>query len=96
MLLKYPGAGNEAIDLLNKMLQFNPYFRITIDEALDHPFFAKVRKPEKEITANSKIKIEFDQTGEELTREKLRQLFLEEVEYYKSKRQLNLVVMESE
>lgn len=36
---KYPGAGNHAIDLLNKMLLFNPYFRITIDEALDHPFF---------------------------------------------------------
>jgi hypothetical protein len=36
---KYPGAGNQAIDLLNKMLLFNPYFRITIDEALDHPFF---------------------------------------------------------
>lgn len=28
----YKGGGEEAIDLLGKFLQFNPYFRITIDE----------------------------------------------------------------
>lgn len=37
----YPGAGPEAIDLLNKILVFNPYFRASIDEALSHPFFKK-------------------------------------------------------
>jgi serine/threonine protein kinase len=41
---KYAGACEEAIDLLNKMLQFNPYFRISIDDALAHPVFKKVRK----------------------------------------------------
>ena len=45
---KYPGANEEAIDLLNKMLQFNPYLRITVDDALAHPMFAKVKKPHKE------------------------------------------------
>jgi hypothetical protein len=30
----YPGAGEDAIDLLNKMLVFNPYFRVSVDEAL--------------------------------------------------------------
>lgn len=47
----YPGAGEEAIDLLHRVLIFNPYFRITIDECLDHPFFKKVRKAEKEIVS---------------------------------------------
>lgn len=28
----YKGGGEEALDLLDKFLQFNPYFRITIDE----------------------------------------------------------------
>lgn len=28
----YKGGGDEALDLLDKFLQFNPYFRITIDE----------------------------------------------------------------
>lgn len=81
--MRYPGAGSEAIDLLNKMLQFNPYFRITIDEALNHPIFAKVRNPEKEVVAKSKVLIEFDQSKEVLDRKKLRQLFLEEVKYFK-------------
>lgn len=28
----YKGGGDDAIDFLDKLLQFNPYFRITIDE----------------------------------------------------------------
>jgi serine/threonine protein kinase len=44
----YPGAGDEAIDLLHRILVFNPYFRINIDECLEHPFFNKLRKEDKE------------------------------------------------
>lgn len=51
----YPGAGQEAIDLLNKILVFNPYFRISVDEALSHPFFKKVKKAEKEVVAEKDI-----------------------------------------
>lgn len=29
---KYPNSSPEAIDLLQKMLSFNPFFRITVDE----------------------------------------------------------------
>lgn len=28
----YKGGGDDAIDFLNRLLQFNPYFRVTIDE----------------------------------------------------------------
>ena len=28
----YKGGGEDALDLLNKFLQFNPYFRITLDD----------------------------------------------------------------
>ena len=83
---KYPGAGKEAIDLLNKMLQFNPYFRITIDEALDHPMFSKIRKQEKEVKSQTKINIEFDNSGDTLDRQKLRALFIEEIEFFKQKK----------
>jgi serine/threonine protein kinase len=51
----YPGAGDEAIDFLNRILVFNPYFRISVDESLSHPFFKKVRKPEKEIASDKEI-----------------------------------------
>jgi len=56
----YPGAGEDAIDLLNKMLVFNPYFRVSVDEALAHPFFKKVKKQEREVTAEKDIEIEFE------------------------------------
>jgi serine/threonine protein kinase len=82
---KYPGAGPDAIDLLNKMLLFNPYFRITIDEALNHPLFARIRKPQKEVTSKESILIEFDQSNEALDRNKLRELFLEEIRAFKSR-----------
>ena len=75
----YPGAGEEAIDLLHKILIFNPYFRITIDECLDHPFFKKVRKAEKEIVSITTI--QFDWEKEHLDRKKLRQHFVEEIIY---------------
>lgn len=65
------------------MLQFNPYFRITIDEALNHPLFTKIRKEQKEMKSNVKINIEFDQSKETLDRDRLRQLFLEEIEWFK-------------
>jgi len=29
--LKYPGAPAEAIDFLNRILVFNPYFRMSLD-----------------------------------------------------------------
>lgn len=34
-----------ATDLLNEMLQFNPYFRISAKDALSHPLFDSVRQP---------------------------------------------------
>jgi mitogen-activated protein kinase 1/3 len=77
----YPGAGTDAIDLLNRILVFNPYFRISVDEALTHPFFKKVKKAEKETKAANEIQIEFEK--DHLDRKKLRQLFMEEVKYYK-------------
>ena len=66
----YPGAGSDAIDLLNRILVFNPYFRLSVDEALTHPFFKKVKKPEKESAAAHEIQIEFEK--EHLDRKKLR------------------------
>jgi len=56
----YPAAGEEAIDLLQKMLAFNPFFRLTIDECLNHSFFKKCRKPIKEQEAKEIITLDWD------------------------------------
>lgn len=41
----YPDAHPEAIDLLERMLQFHPEKRISVDEALEHPYLAHLRRP---------------------------------------------------
>ena len=73
---KYPGASAEGVDLLNRMLQVNPYFRISVEEALNHPFFNRVRKPHKEREADSQITLGFEAEGT-LDSTRLRELFVE-------------------
>jgi serine/threonine protein kinase len=38
----FPKTSAEGIDLLRRMLSFNPRKRITAEEALKHPFFAGI------------------------------------------------------
>lgn len=73
------------MDLLSCFLQFNPYFRIKIDEALEHPFLADVRKPEIEKVSEEQIDFEFEK--EMLDRDRLRELFVEEILYFKKIRE---------
>jgi len=60
------------------MLQINPFFRISVEDALDHPMFAKIRKPKKELSAESTVTIDFE--GLDLDKDKLRQLLLQVVQ----------------
>jgi len=43
----YPGADPLALDLLEKMLMFNPQKRCTVMEAIEHPFLKGMDKEEK-------------------------------------------------
>lgn len=40
--VRFPRASAPALDLLDRMLQFNPANRITVAEALQHPYLAQV------------------------------------------------------
>jgi len=51
----YPAADAQAIDLLKKMLQFNPSKRCTAEEALQHEFLAGVRQVEMEKTCEGPL-----------------------------------------
>jgi mitogen-activated protein kinase 15 len=42
----FPGAPQDALDLLRKMLKFNPNHRITLEECLQHPFITAYSKKE--------------------------------------------------
>ncbi len=49
-----------AIDLLLKLLQFNPKKRLTAEEALEHPYVADFHNPEEEILCDHKIDVPLD------------------------------------
>ena len=78
----YPGATPEVISLLKEMLQFSPRKRITIDEAINHPFLSKLRDKSRETVAPGPINMAFEKEGE-LTAERLRELFIEEIKQYR-------------
>lgn len=44
----FPEASKSGLDLLSKMLIFDPNKRINVDEALNHPYLAEVNM-EKEV-----------------------------------------------
>ncbi|KAL3137604.1 Mitogen-activated protein kinase 4 [Trebouxia sp. C0009 RCD-2024] len=47
----YPDASPKSIDLMERMLQFDPRKRITVEEALQHPYLAQLHDPASEPSA---------------------------------------------
>jgi mitogen-activated protein kinase 1/3 len=45
----YPGADEKALDILDKMLAFNPLNRITVEDALAHPYLQAYYDPADEV-----------------------------------------------
>lgn len=74
---KYPAADEVSVDFLNRILQFNPYFRMTIGEALEHPLFVKIRNKQRETVQAQQVTLDFEVEGE-LKRDRLRELILKE------------------
>ena len=44
----FPDAEPAAVDLLDKLLEFDPYKRITVEKALQHEYLALYHDPEDE------------------------------------------------
>ena len=51
----FPQADPDALDLLERMLAFNPYYRITAKEALRHKYFAAFRDKTQETELSGPI-----------------------------------------
>ncbi|KAL4130015.1 hypothetical protein PRIC2_006021 [Phytophthora ramorum] len=70
----------DALDLLQKMLVIDPNKRISVDEALAHPYMASIRNVEDETTATSSF--DFDFENEKLTKPVLQKLIWDEMRYF--------------
>ncbi|POY74837.1 hypothetical protein BMF94_2110 [Rhodotorula taiwanensis] len=75
----YPDASPEAVDFLRRTLAFDPLKRITVEEALEHPYMANYHDPTDEPVAPPLEPGFFDFDLEKPDREGLRKLLFEEV-----------------
>ena len=75
--LQFPGAPLDALDALRKMLEIHPHKRITVDEALKHPFFEQLHNPADEPVSSRSFDFSFE--NEKLHRLRLQELIWKEV-----------------
>ena len=74
--LMFSNANPVALDLLGKILTFNPKKRYTVEQCISHPYFEGLHDPEQEPTAENTFDFSFDK--ESLTKEKLRNMIYEQ------------------
>ena len=77
----YKDANPLALDLLEKMLVFNPHERITVDEALAHPYFKSLHNLKSE--NECKVPFDFDFEKTNMTKEVLQQFMWDEIQHYR-------------
>ena len=76
----YPSANSSALDLLEKLLQFNPGKRITVEEALAHPYFASLHDEAEEPVCDKEFDFSYEQ--DDTCVEEVKALLLEIVAEY--------------
>lgn len=72
----YPNADEKALDLLDKMLTFNPHRRISVENALAHPYLEQYYDPADEPVADEPFTFEME--FDDLPKEKLKELIFTE------------------
>lgn len=85
VILQQQNASREAIDFLEKSLTFDPKKRMTVEEALAHPYLEAYHDPTDEPSC-SPIPPEFfdfDLQKDDISREELKNLLYEEIKTFK-------------
>ncbi|KAF5739368.1 Mitogen-activated protein kinase NTF3 [Tripterygium wilfordii] len=75
----YPNAHPMAIDLLQKMLVFDPSKRISVTEALQHPYMSALYDSNRDPPAQVPIDLDID---EDLAEEMIREMMWKEILCY--------------
>ena len=76
----FPNANPIALDLLEKMLTFNPKKRYTVDQCISHPYFEGLHDPDQEPITTSSFDWTFDAV--KLTKENLQSMIYDESLYF--------------
>ncbi|TXG73945.1 hypothetical protein EZV62_002524 [Acer yangbiense] len=74
--VKFPNLSPVAIDLAEKMLVFDPAKRITVEEALNHPFLSSLHEINEEPTCPYPFVFDFEQAS--LNEEDIKELIYKE------------------
>lgn len=90
----YPLADPKALDLLDKMLTFNPHKRITVEEALAHPYLEQYYDPSDEPVATEPFT--FETELDDLPKERLKQLIFEETNLLKDRQAMEAAAHQAE
>jgi mitogen-activated protein kinase 1/3 len=81
----FPNADPKALDLLDKMLTFNPHKRIGVEGSLAHPYLEQYYDPADEPVAETPFR--FDTELDDLPKDQLKRLIFEETLIFKQKQQ---------
>ncbi|RCV26317.1 hypothetical protein SETIT_5G235700v2 [Setaria italica] len=79
---KFPNADPLALDLLQRLLAFDPKDRPTAEQALAHPYFKSLAKVEREPSCQPITKMEFEFERRRVTKEDIRELIFREILEY--------------
>jgi mitogen-activated protein kinase 1/3 len=79
----FPGSPDLALDLLDKLLHFNPFKRVTVDDALNHSFFEDIRDVSIEVVNDCNLDFPFEQE-EKLELDIVRFYMIEFIKNYKN------------
>ncbi|KAL7670839.1 hypothetical protein ACOME3_005758 [Neoechinorhynchus agilis] len=74
---KFTNSSPEALDMLEKLLTFNPSNRITVCEALKHPYLQQYYDPNDEPVCEEPFT--YEEEIDEYPKEKLREMIFEEI-----------------
>jgi len=73
----FPKVNPLALDLLEKMLEFNPHKRTGVADALKHPYLARLHHPPSETECKSPFDFEFEKV--DMTKHVLKEFIWEEI-----------------
>lgn len=79
LIALYPNANPLAVDLLQKMLVFDPSKRISVTEALQHPYMLPLYDPSCDLPAQVPVDLDVD---EDLEENMIREMMWVEMLYY--------------